>query len=217
MALEVAIAHESDLLELMESQFTAFDNDLYHELLYPGGNNPEARAVAARRTLGEQEHDPSLIFLKCIDTATGKIIGFAKWHIYDKERPESEWAQRHEVDWWEEGRKEKTLAKMFLDSMSDVRERLWQGRPHILCGILCVHADHHGRGAGTALMKWGMDRAQSLGLPCYLEATEMGHPLYQKLGFKDVDVVEILASQWDGDKDRRYPAMIWTPPPALLN
>ncbi len=41
------------------------------------------------------------------------------------------------------------------------------------------------------LVQWGVDEANRLGLPAYLEATEAGHMLYPSCGFKDVEELKI--------------------------
>lgn len=47
-----------------------------------------------------------------------------------------------------------------------------------------MHPDYQGKGVGAQLMKWGMDVAEGLNLPIYLESTAEGVPLYTKLGFQ---------------------------------
>ncbi|KAJ8060886.1 hypothetical protein OCU04_009967 [Sclerotinia nivalis] len=42
---------------------------------------------------------------------------------------------------------------------------------------------HQKRGAGSMLVKWGVNMADSLNGEAYLEATEMGRPVYEKFGF----------------------------------
>lgn len=78
--------------------------------------------------------------------------------------------------------------------------------------MLCVHENHQRRGAGTLLMQWGLKHAEKVGLPAYLEASIYGYPLYQKLGFHDIDKVVIKAEEWGGDHDRVYVAMLKQPP-----
>jgi hypothetical protein len=34
----------------------------------------------------------------------------------------------------------------------------------------------------------------------YLEATAAGHPLYEKLGFRDIDLITIDLKKWGGDR-----------------
>ena len=53
--------------------------------------------------------------------------------------------------------------------------------------ILVTHPDHHRRGAGSMLTKWGLEKADKAKLPVYLEASEEGRPVYAKLGFKPVE------------------------------
>jgi GNAT superfamily N-acetyltransferase len=77
-----------------------------------------------------------------------------------------------------------------------------------VCALLCVHEDFQRRGAGTALVRWGIERAAALGLSAYLEATPAGYPLYLTLGFSEIDVMVIKAGMWDGDRDLRFVAML---------
>ena len=49
--------------------------------------------------------------------------------------------------------------------------------------ILITDPVHHRRGAGTLLIKWGTAQADVAQLPCFLESSVMGRPLYAKCGF----------------------------------
>ena len=53
-------------------------------------------------------------------------------------------------------------------------------------------------------MQWGLDHAEKVGLPAYLEASIFGYPLYTRLGFRDIDKVVIKAKEWLGDYDKVY-------------
>ena len=50
-----------------------------------------------------------------------------------------------------------------------------------------------------------MDRCKELGIPAYLEASDEGVPVYEKLGFEKVDVVE---APWEGEIFA-YPVTKW--------
>lgn len=86
-------------------------------------------------------------------------------------------------------------------------------RPLIVCAALCVHPLHQRRGAGTALMQWGLLEAKKVGLPAYLEASIYGRPLYHRLGFRDIESEEIVipAESWGGDRTMRYMPMVKDP------
>jgi len=39
------------------------------------------------------------------------------------------------------------------------------------CG---THSEHRRRGAGLMMMQWGLNKADAMGLDCFVEATEAG-------------------------------------------
>lgn len=39
------------------------------------------------------------------------------------------------------------------------------------------------------LLNWGISKADSLGLPAFLEASAMGKPLYERVGFQTRELV----------------------------
>lgn len=51
------------------------------------------------------------------------------------------------------------------------------------------------RGAGTLLVKWGLEQAQKDKVPAYVEASTDGAPLYAKCGFEKVG-----ENSWDLSK-----------------
>ena len=54
------------------------------------------------------------------------------------------------------------------------------------------------RGLASRLLKHVFRFADEQGKPAYIEATADGFPLYQKLGFKEVDIVEVDLSRYGG-------------------
>jgi GNAT superfamily N-acetyltransferase len=63
---------------------------------------------------------------------------------------------------------------------------------------LVVHPDHRRRGAGTMLVKWGIEAAEEKGWPVTLCASPMGRFLYEHLHFK---VIAIEVVQVEGEKE----------------
>jgi GNAT superfamily N-acetyltransferase len=51
--------------------------------------------------------------------------------------------------------------------------------------MLCTRADYRCRGAGSMLVRWGCEIADSEGAGAYIDATKAGAPLYAKQGFVD--------------------------------
>jgi GNAT superfamily N-acetyltransferase len=50
--------------------------------------------------------------------------------------------------------------------------------------VLVTDPEHDRRGAGTMLINWGTEKADNAQLPCYLEATTIGRPLYARCLFQ---------------------------------
>jgi N-acetylglutamate synthase-like GNAT family acetyltransferase len=68
---------------------------------------------------------------------------------------------------------------------------------------LVVHGCHtdpkqQRRGAAGLLMRWGMQKADELGIPMYLESSTDAHEFYKKLGFQDVEVFEVDLTRFSG-------------------
>lgn len=51
--------------------------------------------------------------------------------------------------------------------------------------MLCTHPEYRGRGAGSMLVRWGCEIADSEGAGAYIDASKAGAPLYAKQGFVD--------------------------------
>lgn len=60
------------------------------------------------------------------------------------------------------------------------------GDQHYYLGLLATHPSYQGRGAGRALVEWGLEKAQRMGWTVSLFSSPMGKRVYEKVGFKDV-------------------------------
>jgi GNAT superfamily N-acetyltransferase len=64
--------------------------------------------------------------------------------------------------------------------------------PHFYVRIVGVRTARQGQGVGTALMQPTLQRADSAGLPTYIEASsQRSAALYERLGFAHMDVLEL--------------------------
>lgn len=63
-----------------------------------------------------------------------------------------------------------------------------------------MRPEYQRKGLGSRLVKWGVDRADELGLSAYTEASEQGLNLYLRYGFKEVDRVTVDLEPWGGEK-----------------
>ena len=76
---------------------------------------------------------------------------------------------------------------------------------------LGTHPSHERKGAGAQLARWGFPRADAEGLPCYVDASDLGYPLYRRLGFEDVGDMTLDLDGFEGGKGfgvQRWVAMV---------
>lgn len=53
----------------------------------------------------------------------------------------------------------------------------------IVLHIAFTTPEYRRNGVGKMLMEWGTQKADAMGLECWLDATDVGRPLYDKHGF----------------------------------
>ena len=88
MAIIVDFCTEADFYRLFCIISDAFGEDQpYIDLIFPNHHDHAGRLQGAERLLQMKRNDPTNRFLKAIDTATGEIIGLAKWIIFADGKP----------------------------------------------------------------------------------------------------------------------------------
>jgi len=78
--------------------------------------------------------------------------------------------------------------------------------PHVYLSAMAALPRRRGLGAGTAMLRYGLDRARGLGLPVYLETSApRNRKLYARHGFRDLgdpiylpDDGPVLQPMWHG-------------------
>ncbi|KAI9737915.1 MAG: hypothetical protein M1834_009285 [Cirrosporium novae-zelandiae] len=168
MPFQISEAAEADLDRIVDIQFAAFGPEPLQRTLTPNGITTDDWNKARERHSKAIIEDPTVHFTKAIDMETNEIMGFSKWHIWEHERPESEWNRDEQREWG-----------------SDLL-------------ALCTDPKYQHRGAGTALVKWGCEKADEKGLPCYVEASMTGYPIYRSCGFEDLERLELDLGLYGG-------------------
>ena len=87
------------------------------------------------------------------------------------------------------------------------------------CG---THSEYRRRGASLMMMKWGLDKADAMGLDSFVEATEAGYEMYKAAGFITVDEfwadtkTDAPTQEWKSLKEElKFPMhgyFMWRPP-----
>ncbi|PWY88339.1 acyl-CoA N-acyltransferase [Aspergillus heteromorphus CBS 117.55] len=187
--LTVSPALPSDSTALTDTFLAAFSDDFNRRLFPP---TPDVRSWWVEQFRRDIElaggRDPSCAVLKVVDE-DGVIAGFAKWQF---PVPVSASNDGHGAG---VGDEEKVAWPPSSDS--ELCERFF-GDIHAEKGrvmdldMLGTRPDFNGRGVGSSLLRWGLQRADEVGVDTFLASTPQGRPLYEKYGFRVVREWEVI-------------------------
>ncbi|KAF7591500.1 hypothetical protein BBP40_001490 [Aspergillus hancockii] len=177
MPLELHPATPPDAPAIATLFFTTF-SDPFNVKLFPRTQDVHAWWTNA---LTKDIRNPRKRLLKVIDTdADSAIVGFALWSLPMEGTVETEAVE---------------------DGFSPPWPESCDGKFYVI--ILGTHPDARRKGVATKLMEWGLEKAKEDGVEVYLSATQMGKPVYEKLGFEDRGRVEAVGHV-------QY-SMVWSP------
>ncbi|KAK4554684.1 hypothetical protein LTR86_008186 [Recurvomyces mirabilis] len=201
MSFTLQPASEDDLPELINIQLAAFADDPFYILLYHGRpNDLEVRRAVVEQTRSQWREDSTLCAVKCVDTSTSQIVGFASVKTVDTAPDMATQAPAEDETIKEKEAKEKSFKNQRLAApFTGIKARIWAGgESYISFGVLAVHPTHQRRGLGTKLVQWGLKICDEAALPGYITASPAGAELYARLGFQRVGDVVNKARDFKG-------------------
>ena len=168
--------------------------------MYPNGTTPQALA-AALHSFTTAFSNPKVTLLKVVDTSASDPItpiAFAKWHFDPAPDAPTSSSAPPEDPGPEDPTSNAKLMARFFGGLDAACKKVVGERPHAKLGILVTLPEHQGRGAGSMLVRCGCEKADAMGLECYLEASDMGLPIYENAGFRTVDEFVMDLREWGG-------------------
>ncbi|KAH8698934.1 acyl-CoA N-acyltransferase [Talaromyces proteolyticus] len=190
---------------------------------------PSQETSSGKENADEKNPPSSKIFaFKAVDSETGAVVGTSRWEIHyqdeDVSKTIEEQAKERITPPMPQARidatyafgamlarvQRETLAKPALEKGADPNsvKKMYK---RVSLDLLVVDKEHQGKGIGKALLQWGLDQADRLGLIAYLEATQEGRPLYEKYGFEPVKEDIFRFSSPDFEGELAYTIMIRQP------
>ncbi|KAL6237493.1 hypothetical protein BDW75DRAFT_78628 [Aspergillus navahoensis] len=189
-----------EAVHVAEVSFVALNRLLYTSSLSPKSID----TMVAQREASFSE--PYAKAFKAVDPATGKLVGLARWAVF---------AEDQEVDKSIEEivearlgpdipeRRDEVAKEIYTSIQLGKRELLGVGaldsnekgiklRKRVELEGICVHPDYQGKGIAKRLLAWGIAEAERLGVDVYLEATEAGRPVYERMGFQTLKEVNLV-------------------------
>lgn len=205
-------AAEADIPAMVAIELPAFADNPVNVAL-EGQDTPEDRKRVSEKISHALQSDPTLHLIKCVTvdprTKEEKVMGCCEWQIFRTEEEaesHSRWPMRlrtcHVSD---DG--ERQQIDNWLKPIMDARVEHMKLKPHAVLHFMCVDPAYRRQGVGSACVRWGMEQCSQLGIPAYLEASELGKPMYEKLGWERVGDVQIDVH----GSVHSFPAMVFKP------
>jgi GNAT superfamily N-acetyltransferase len=102
-------------------------------------------------------------------------------------------------DKWPQGANEEAC-ELYFGLLGHMRDTYAHQDYDYVLRFLATDPEFQRRGLGGMLLRQGIERADAEGRRIYLEATEAGRPLYEKLGWKDIDLVSVDLRKWGEER-----------------
>lgn len=204
MPIELHPMTEADIPAHGALMWAAFGPDLM-SVFYPNGvseNDREHMRADTLKSMRKSKPTEQLLFIKAVDTELPEgqnVVSTAKWMIYPRQRSEEELNKDEEEgsrdSMFSEGANVPAMQAFFGELAQGRRER-FGGEPYMLLSLLVVSPEHQRRGLGALQLKYGLEKADELGLRAYLESSPKGKGLYAKYGFEEEGEMKFDAREY---------------------
>ncbi|THW24783.1 hypothetical protein D6D23_04922 [Aureobasidium pullulans] len=172
-----------EYIKLRFDTFAASDGSL-SAAFWPGGYNQSIH-MFLRRGPEKDFSDPNDHVKLIRDIQTKAVIGAAQWEGVNM-----------------------LALNTFRTIQADCHQRTMEKQPHVYLGIMVVKPEYQGRGVGSFAMRWGVDFADRLGLPMYVEATLPGRRLYERWGFQVQEIMPFDARVFGAPSKAEHYCMV---------
>ncbi|KAI1141344.1 acyl-CoA N-acyltransferase [Hypoxylon sp. FL0543] len=191
-------ATESDIPALVAVWWDAFSSDFIRRIFSqtPDGRRWLERAFVKNfePTSGSRAPETKCLIVRCSDTGLPAAIAVYRIVPAGCDPAQLSWRARWPPFDDLPDISEDVLAG-FFDSMDRTQTYLLGDRAYVYLEALGTMKTHRKRGYATALIEWGTDLADELGVECYLDASPEGRPLYEANGYVEQDVSAVVEKQ----------------------
>ncbi|GAB7358565.1 hypothetical protein MBLNU230_g2626t1 [Neophaeotheca triangularis] len=210
MDLILTDATPADLPRLVEIELAAFAHETTNQVLsYRSPTDPAhyTRTLQNYRT-ALQTNPTTNHFRKILDPSTQTPIAWSKTthsHLLPSENlspTPSDPNTQHPTSPSPSPNPDPPMNRAWSALNSHHHHTTMQTRPHLYLSMLATLPSHQNLGAGTKLLEAIVAEADAKGLEVYLEATEVGRPLYEKFGFEKRGEIVFDPEEWEEGRGR---------------
>ena len=186
-------AEDADMYRIFEICSLAFArNEPFVDAIWPNHWTDAGRMQGADRFKHIKNTDPIATYLKAIDAATGEIMGMAKWKVYDNHLPDLSKPDGENSDYWDTKEDQAFAEAMTEDFMKTRNAAITRTGGNIVSlDTLAIDPQYQKKGVGSALVEWGVEKADEMKVEAVVESSVFGKGLYEKHGYKFVKYVRL--------------------------
>ncbi|GCB23700.1 hypothetical protein AAWM_06585 [Aspergillus awamori] len=213
MTFTIRYATEQDAPHLANINVVSFNHQASWAALFPNVDVPGTLPLKTARCL-DKLRSPQVHVVAAVDDDSGKIIGYSRW-LFPKDYETSvvelssegvdALAAHEDGKAYPEGIN-MGIYQAFKDLLAEMH-RLHFEEGDIMLEFLATLPEAQGKGVGTALLQWGIERADAMNARVYLEATEDGYPLYWKHGWRDLQVARLDFTEYGSTGSQEWVVM----------
>ncbi|KAJ6440965.1 putative transporter MCH4 [Purpureocillium lavendulum] len=199
LAIRLRLALPKDSPAIVAAMHDAFRDSLFHQRCFPPSDpsshdslvgwvdknlaDPESHMIIAEQGAPSPGTEADA-------AAPHPIAGFARWVRRPAPAPAPDSAPPPRMvftaDMYPAGGDAALAARVFQANY-DALMRATEGRSAWFLSMLVVPREHQRRGVGSALLGYGLERADRDAWAAYVNASAEGKPLYDKFGFATVE------------------------------
>ncbi|RAH85583.1 acyl-CoA N-acyltransferase [Aspergillus japonicus CBS 114.51] len=210
-------ATPQDAPHLAHINITAFEPTPFWRNLFPNLDRTATYPLKLARTLTKLVDGGASHLLVAADPATGRVVGYARWTLPGPSGPPSpslsladlppEHAHlvttfRRDGDAALPPGTNRAVHRHFWGELDRLKAKYLREGDFVL-EFLATLPEAQGQGVASALLRWGLARADACNARVYLEATAEGYPVYRKYGWRDLEVLELDFAALGGRAERQ--------------
>ncbi|KAJ5822381.1 Acyl-CoA N-acyltransferase [Penicillium robsamsonii] len=211
----IQYATEADGPGLAKVNVQSFQGRRLLEEVFP---NASLTRVQEYKIIVGMKHlaDPNMHVLKIHDPVSGELATYSRWHFPASFGPslvtltEDAAVLAKDPVQYAPRPMNAELAVAFKKLLADCRKR-YTTENDIILDLLATLPEYQGRGFGSAILKWGIEKADASQSRIFLEGTPEGVPLYLKHGWKIVEEVALDFTQFGSDGRESFFLMMRDP------
>lgn len=183
-SITIRSATEEDLPSMLSVYFSAFSPSPFSQRCFPS-TSPDVQAWTADKLRSQIGTPDNHVVIA--ESEPGSVLGWARW--VRRPAAPSKRAILSESDYPSSG--DPALAVRLFQANADATYKHAAGESYWFLSTIATAKEAQRRGVGSALMQFGVDKADEEGWMAYLNSSPEGKGLYEKFGFQVVDESKI--------------------------